>query len=219
MIIYTASHDLKAPMSNIEGLLQALFRSLPEVLDTGRPQQITSMMQSSIDRFKKTIANLTEITKLQKENSQPPTLVNVAEVIREVVQDLEPIIQSTKARLETDTEAVSTIRFSQKNLRSIVYNLLPNALKYHSPERAPLVQLYCGQTDEYVMLSVRDNGLGMNLSDDSKIFGMFKRLHDHVEGSGIGLYMVKKIIENAGGNIEVESKVGEGSVFRVYFPH
>jgi signal transduction histidine kinase len=216
--IYTASHDLKAPISNIEGLLQALLRSLPpEALAAGRTGQITDMMQSSIDRFRKTIANLTEITKLQKENSQDVTLISINEVIEEVIMDLEPMIESTNARLETAIEACTPIRFSPKNLRSIIYNLLSNALKYHSPERTPLVQVSCKETEGYLVLSVRDNGLGMNLSDDSKIFIMFKRLHDHVEGTGIGLYMVKKIIDNAGGKIEVESKVGEGSTFKVYF--
>ncbi len=216
--IYTASHDLKAPISNVEGLLQALLYSLPpETLVVDSIRSITNMMQDSIDRFKKTIANLTEITKLQKENSQEVTLVSLSEVIEEVILDLGPMIQSTKARLETVIKDCSPIQFSQKNLRSIIYNLLSNALKYHSPERIPFVQLHCRQTEEYLVLSVRDNGLGMNLSDTSKIFAMFKRLHDHVEGSGIGLYMVKKIIDNAGGKIEVESQVGKGSAFQVYF--
>jgi signal transduction histidine kinase len=75
----------------------------------------------------------------------------------------------------------------------------------------------CYQEDAYLVLSVEDNGLGMDLSHKNKIFGMFQRLHDHVEGSGVGLYIVKKIIENAGGKIDVQSRVGQGSIFWVYF--
>jgi signal transduction histidine kinase len=67
------------------------------------------------------------------------------------------------------------------------------------------------------VLSVEDNGLGMDMQHEEKIFALFKRLHSHVEGTGVGLYMVRKIIENAGGRIEVESQVGVGSAFRVYF--
>lgn len=63
---------------------------------------------------------------------------------------------------------------------------------------------------------MQDNGLGMKLSDTSKIFTMFKRLHTHMEGTGIGLFMVKRIIENAGGKIEVESQLGKGSKFTIY---
>jgi signal transduction histidine kinase len=95
--------------------------------------------------------------------------------------------------------------------------LLSNAIKYHAPERQSQVWVRSYETADYQVLAVQDNGLGMNLSRDNKLFTMFNRLHDHVEGSGIGLYMVKKIIENAGGKIEVQSKVGEGSVFEVFF--
>jgi signal transduction histidine kinase len=66
-------------------------------------------------------------------------------------------------------------------------------------------------------LTVQDNGLGMDMRQEEKIFALFKRLHNHVEGTGIGLYIVKKIVENAGGKIEVNSQVGVGSVFKVYF--
>ncbi|MBX9852239.1 MAG: HAMP domain-containing histidine kinase [Cytophagaceae bacterium] len=66
------------------------------------------------------------------------------------------------------------------------------------------------------MFEVTDNGLGIKEDQKEKIFGMFKRAHDHVEGTGVGLYLAKRMIENAGGKIEVESEVGKGSVFRVY---
>jgi signal transduction histidine kinase len=79
------------------------------------------------------------------------------------------------------------------------------------------VQLSCQSASAYTVLSVVDNGLGIDLSKEQKLFAMFGRLHTHVEGSGVGLYMVKKILENTGGKIEVESQVGVGSTFRVYF--
>ena len=216
--IYTASHDLKAPISNIEALLQGLLRTLPsKSLASGRAQGITSRMQESVERFKKTIANLTEVVKLQKENSGEAVAVNLAEVVGEVVLDLELMISSSGARLEVDVAGCPTLRFSEKNLRSVVYNLLSNALKYCSAERVAQVGIHCGSTPGYAVLTVVDNGLGMEAGRLDQLFTMFKRFHDHVEGSGIGLYMVKKMVENAGGKIEVESKLGEGSTFRVYF--
>lgn len=68
------------------------------------------------------------------------------------------------------------------------------------------------------MLEVQDNGLGLDVTRESQLFTMFRRFHTHVEGSGIGLYMVKRMVENAGGRIEVQSEVGQGTTFRVYFP-
>jgi len=214
--IYTASHDLKAPISNIEALLTALLRTLsPESLASEKVERITALMQDSVERFKKTIASLTEVVKLQKENSPQEVAVALSEVIREVSLDLEPLIRSANARLEVAN--CPLIRFSEKNLRSVVYNLLSNAIKYRSPDRIAAILIRCEVTPEYHILSVEDNGLGMASDRLSQLFTMFKRFHDHVEGSGIGLYMVKKMVENAGGKIEVESRLGMGSTFRVYF--
>ncbi len=216
--IYVASHDLKAPINNIEGLMHLLLRSLPpESLVSERVQGIVAMIGQSVERFKKTIANLTDVVKLQKENDAESVMVAVAEVTREVLLDLNPLIVSSNARIVVNFADCPSVRFSPKNLRSVVYNLLSNAIKYCSPERTPLVGMSCRITADYHVLTVEDNGLGMEASGLSQLFTMFKRFHNHVEGSGIGLYMVKKMVENAGGHIEVESKLDQGTTFRVYF--
>jgi signal transduction histidine kinase len=175
------------------------------------------MMQDSVDRFKRTIEHLTEVTKLQKENDQPITLVELGAVIKDICLDLTSLFQAAEAELEIDVEKCPTISFSEKNLRSVVYNLLSNALKYHSPNRIARISISCHEVGDYVMLKVQDNGLGLDIAKSKKLFSMFQRFHDHVEGSGIGLYMVKKILENAGGRIEVESELGVGSTFTAYF--
>lgn len=217
--IYTASHDLKAPIANIEGLMKLMVRSLPqEVLANERVSKPAHLIGEAVERFKRTIASLTEVTKLQKEGNQVPVLMDLSQIVREVRLDLAPQIEAAKAVLNVDVNRCPAIQFSEKNLRSVVYNLLSNALKYRHPDRVPIVAIGCQRESQYVILSVGDNGLGIDLSKQSKLFAMFGRLHDHVEGSGVGLYMVKKMVENAGGKIEVESQVGVGTTFRVYFP-
>ena len=216
--IYTASHDLKAPISNIEALLAALLRTLPPgSLEDERTQRITGMMQQSVERFKRTIANLTEVVKLQKENSEASVEISLAEVVREVRLDLESLIRSSGVQLIVDLADCPAVYFSKKNLRSVVYNLLSNAIKYRSPDRVPTVLIRSQRAATHDLLTVTDNGLGMDPERRDQLFGMFKRFHDHVEGTGIGLYMVKKIVENAGGTIKVSSALDEGSTFRVYF--
>jgi len=215
--IYTASHDLKAPITNIEGLLQALRSELP-VAQTSEVVYILSLMQDSVDRFKRTIEHLTEVSKLQKEHGQGATPVRLAEVIQNVQLDLAPLIKETGAQVAVEVPAFVTLTFSEKNLRSVVYNLLSNALKYRHPDRVPQVRLFSRTQGHHLVLEVQDNGLGLDLARDHELFTMFQRYHTHVEGSGIGLYMVKKIVENAGGRIEVESQLGYGSTFFVYFP-
>ena len=175
------------------------------------------MMQTSVERFKKIINNLTDITKLQKDANQEASQVNVPEVVQEVMLDLDQMIQETGAQIEVDVSECSVINFSEKNLRSIVYNLLSNAIKYRSPERAPRVQVFCQFDQGFKVLRVKDNGLGIGQSQKDKLFSMFRRLHNHVEGSGIGLFMVKRMVENSGGKVEVNSSLGEGSTFSIYF--
>ena len=100
----------------------------------------------------------------------------------------------------------------------MVYNLLSNVLKYRHPNRLHQVRIAYHQEGVYSVLTVQDNGLGLNLTQgQDKLFALFQRLHTHVEGTGIGLYMVKKMLENAGGHIEVESQLSQGMTFRVYF--
>ncbi len=210
--IYTASHDLKAPIANIEGLLTALFEEIEEenVLD------IKKMVLSSIEKFKHTINDLTEISKVQKESWEDVGVVKFADVWEEVKTDIQTSIDQSKAQIKLDFK-VREIQFSKKNLRSILYNLLSNAIKYSSPERTPLIEVVTHKKHDAIILRVSDNGLGFNQTYQNKIFGMFKRLHQHVEGSGIGLYIVKRIVENSGGKIEVHSKVDEGTTFEIYF--
>lgn len=216
--IYAASHDLKAPIYNIERLLLILIESIPDEVQSSEPlTQVIGMIESSISRFKRTIDHLTDVTKLQKEHNQEASEVNLTDLIHDIELDLSAQIESIGARIEVNVDACRAIRFSEKNLRSILYNLLSNALKYRDPERTPDIKISCEIAGNDILLKVRDNGLGMKPSGVAKIFSMFTRLHDHVEGSGIGLYMVKKIVENAEGRIEVESEIGQGTTFSVYF--
>lgn len=210
--IYTASHDLKAPIANIEGLLTALFEDIKDTdLD-----DIKKMVLLSIEKFKNTVHDLTEISKVQKEISEDISLVNFGALLGEIEEDIHASVKESQAKLLTDFK-VPDIHFSKKNLRSILYNLVSNAIKYRSPDRVPAVEISTYKKGNHIVLKVSDNGLGFNPSYQNKIFGMFKRLHQHVEGSGVGLYIVKRIVENSGGKIEVQSQIDVGTTFEVYF--
>ena len=217
--IYTASHDLKAPISNIEGLLQALLLELPATAAEGEEVAIImALMQNSVHRFQKTIEHLTEVSRLQQEYGQPAPPVAVLPLVRDVLLDLDPLMQASAATVTVEVPDEAALDFSEKNLRSIIFNLVSNALKYHHPARPARVRLCLHRPDGTgPVLRVSDNGLGLTTAQQKKLFGMFQRLHDHVEGSGIGLYMVKKMVENAGGRISVVSEAGTGSEFSVYF--
>ncbi|WP_233635871.1 PAS domain-containing sensor histidine kinase [Hymenobacter setariae] len=217
--IYTASHDLKTPISNIEGLLQLLAELLP---DTGEPHElllpILHRMQESVERFKRTIFHLTDVSKLQAEFAQPAVTLSLAAVVEDVRQDLLPQLTATHAQLAVAVAGYETTVFSAKNLRSLVFNLLSNALKYRHPARVPWVRVACACQGRDLVLTVQDNGLGIGEQQQKRLFQLFQRLHTHVEGTGVGLYTVKKIVENAGGTISVQSQEGIGTTFTLVFP-
>jgi PAS domain S-box-containing protein len=218
--VYTASHDLRSPIMNIEGLMEVLKKEL-EAADAlnSTTEEIMQHVVDSVNRFKRTIEDLTEISRMQKGFSESASdeVINIKEVYEEIIADLNIPASLQDCFIHTDLQ-VHQLKFSRKNFRSILYNLISNAIKFQSPERECLITLSSRLEEPHVVLCIKDNGLGINDRQQEKLYTMFKRFHDHVEGSGVGLYMVKRIVENAGGKIEVESEEGTGTEFKLYFP-
>jgi signal transduction histidine kinase len=217
--VYTASHDLKSPISNIEGLLEVLSDTVSkEEIDREEVNHIMDMMKSSLRRFAVTIKNLTTVveTDMNSEDEVAEEL-SLFEVMEDVKQDLASQIAASDATIEVVCEDDLLIHFSKKNFKSILYNLLSNAIKYSSPERPAEVLVKMEKVDGQIQLSVTDNGLGIPAEKQDKVFAMFKRLHDHVEGSGIGLYIVKRIVDNSKGQIQVKSALDKGTTFTIFF--
>jgi signal transduction histidine kinase len=179
-------------------------------------QKLLTLVSDSINKLKRTIKDLTEITKVQKEAPAQAECLQFADVLADVKADLQPMITETDAQLNINLK-VPQLSYARKNLRSILYNLLSNAIKYRSLDKTPEVNISTIEEDGHIRLTVADNGLGIRSDQQHKLFNMFKRIHTHVEGSGIGLYIVKRIVENNGGRIELNSEVGQGSAFHVFF--
>ncbi|GAA4307273.1 PAS domain-containing sensor histidine kinase [Nibribacter koreensis] len=213
--VYTASHDLKSPIANLEGLLLALKEDMGK--ECIPHQNILSMMGSSLETLRKVINDLSEVTKLQQAKDQAEQ-VSLHTLLEEVKANLRDSIKNSNAEIMVGDLEFDSLSFSRKNLRSILYNLVSNAIKYKDPQRAPKITISSKIADngDYV-LSVTDNGLGIPAHQVSKIFAMYKRVHDHVEGTGIGLYLVKKILDNSGDDITVRSELGKGTAFHVHF--
>ena len=179
-------------------------------------RKLMGMIGQSILKFKSTINDLTEITKVQKNLEYEMEEIAFQGILDNVKADIQEMIIQSAALIKEDLQEGS-VTYARHNLRSILYNLLSNAIKYRSSKRPLKININTYKEGKHVVLSVEDNGLGMSQENLPKLFNMFKRLHTHVEGTGIGLYMIKRIIENKGGRIEVESKLDAGSIFRVYF--
>jgi two-component system CheB/CheR fusion protein len=212
--VYTASHDLKSPISNIEGLLYHLEMELENADE--HIVEILSHIKKSVDRFQTTIKDLTEISKVDKAEEDDVTEVNITELLEDIKISIHSMIAESGATIELHCQDCPEIKFSKKNLRSILYNLVNNSVKYRDSSRPLLIKVSTKRTPQYSVLTVQDNGLGIDEAQQPKLFSMFKRFHNHVEGSGVGLYILNKIVNNAQGKIEVQSKVGVGTTFRIF---
>ncbi|MDQ3395358.1 MAG: PAS domain-containing protein, partial [Bacteroidota bacterium] len=184
--IYTASHDLKSPISNMEGLINLLTSEMKGKLNTTEAE-IMKMISISINKFKKTIQDLTEITKVQKEVNEKLEVVSFQNVLNDIKSDINSLILDSGAKIISDFK-IKEIPYAVKNLRSIIYNLLTNAIKYRSSDRTLLIELKTELDGHYVVFTIADNGLGVQPEHKEKLFNMFRRFHTHVEGTGIGLY-------------------------------
>lgn len=210
--VYTASHDLKAPILNIEGLVTLL----EEELGLGHPCAMElGHIKKSVNSFKKTVEELTDVSRIQKNMDLEVSLIDFVDLIAEIKQLLEKEIQETGAEISLNAMGHTQVFFAKRNLTSVLYNLVSNAIKYRSHVRKPRITLTCWYEGEFFHLSVADNGLGIPANKLTQVFNLFQRMHVHVPGSGVGLYIVKRIVENSGGEISVESQEGEGSVFRL----
>jgi signal transduction histidine kinase len=203
----------------LENLVDALSDTVSqENLDREEIHQIMGMMKSSLKRFAVTIKDLTAIVETNNYNEEEKSeAINIVELVEDVKQDLDHLIVESKAKIEVSCAYENLIYFPRKNFRSIIYNLLSNAIKYRSPERNPEVLVKVNRVDGKTNLLITDNGLGIPADKQDKVFTMFKRFHDHVEGSGLGLFIVQKMVENMKGQIQVNSTLNKGTTFTITF--
>jgi two-component system CheB/CheR fusion protein len=210
--VHTASHDLLAPLGNIEASI-GLMQDMP--VDNPDIKPFLAIIHSSVKNFKSLVKDIGTVARIEDE-AIATEMVNLSEILDSILWSLGDKIKQSGAVITSDLK-VAQIHFSKKNLRSILFNLVSNAIKYRS-ENAPFVTIHTSTIGEFTALSVQDNGSGMAESDIDKIFHKYHRLQTDHEGQGIGLYLAKKIIDAAGGSIRVESKAGTGSKFVIYFP-
>ncbi|MBC6609767.1 PAS domain-containing protein [Hymenobacter sp. BT507] len=215
--VYTASHDLKQPVNNMAGIFEEL-KSTATFHDPEAPL-LLGMFENALTQIYKTVEGLAEIVQVERHHGQLPTeTVSLRPLTQAVIQSMHHQAEAAGAVFTLDFDEVPTIDFARLSLQSILYNLLSNALKYAHPDRTPLIRVAAEQMPAGApVLVVQDNGLGMDLARyGADLFQMFRRFHDHVHGTGVGLYLVNRLVEQAGGRIAVESTVGEGTTFRVY---
>ena len=214
--VYAASHDLKQPINNLLGLLDELRRTVA-FADPAEGDLLLPMIDDSLHQLGTTVDDLAAVGQVQQAGNAPTETVDLDELTQEVLQALQPQVLAARARITTDFAAAPAISYSRANLRTILLNLLGNSLKYADPARTARIHLSLWKEAGAPMLLVEDNGLGFDVHrHQDELFQLFRRFHTHTEGTGVGLYLVNRIVQGNGGRVEVESEVGQGTTFRVY---
>ncbi|OKL41289.1 ATP-binding protein [Pontibacter flavimaris] len=205
------AHNLRSPLGNMKGLLNH-YQAQPTEETAG---QVMHMMDKMVQNMASTLDDLNMILESELGQKLEQQTVYLPEIIERELENLQAIILETDAEVELDLK-VHQVKAPKVYLESMAHNLISNALKYRSSERRPHIRIRSWQEEGQMCLSVKDNGLGLNLQRyGHKIFTLYNTFHKHKDAKGLGLYLTKIQAEALGGGISVESTPGEGATFQV----
>ena len=214
---YVITHDLREPLNLIHGYGEILKKKAYTKLDYKEQDHLDTILMTTnrMDRFIKDLLNYTKLEQYKESAS----LVNLKEVVQDVIENLELKIRETGAKLTV--RSLTQIKGRKHHLLQLYQNLLENALKFSKEGQAPLIEIGQEEHGENFRLYVKDNGKGIAAHEMELIFMVFQRSSQNsgkIPGSGIGLAICKKIVEQMGGKIWVESQLGIGSTFWIEVP-
>jgi signal transduction histidine kinase len=214
--VHIVAHDLKGPATNLERLLEVYRETSPG------PEQdhVVSFVEQEVHRLTATIQGLLQVLQTQHGGALSASeRVAFAEVYATVEAEVAELLHQQQGQLLADFKEAPMVYFPRIYLESILKNLVSNALKYGDPARLPLVQVRTHRRAATVVLTVTDNGKGIDLSRDrERLFQPFMRLTTEGSGTGLGLYMIQAIVQQQGGSLEVASTLGKGTTFTVILP-
>jgi signal transduction histidine kinase len=213
---YAVSHDLKSPIVTIKGFLGMLQKDIQE----NRQDRIETdfkRISSATEKMGILLSELLDLSRIGRIVNRPEAIAPDA-LIHEILKGLDDHIQKNNISIQISTD-LPTLYADRVRLQEVFENLIDNAAKYMGDQPNPLIEIGVRKQGMEQIIFVRDNGMGIEPKYQTKIFALFEKLHAEIEGSGVGLALVKRIIEVHGGNIWVESEGhGKGSTFYFTIP-
>ncbi|WP_333878826.1 PAS domain-containing sensor histidine kinase, partial [Flavobacterium sp.] len=208
------SHNLRAPLVNISILLDYI-----ETCDDPEEKiEVFDRVKPVINHLNGILDELVESLQVRQDNDIESTIINLKETTEKILIGFEGQIKLYNAKITTDFSEAEKINYPQRYIESILANLISNALKYKSPDRDIAIDIKTKNSDEGVILSVSDNGLGIDLDlHKDNIFKIRKVFHKHPDAKGFGLFMTKTQVEAMGGKIWIDSIPDKGSTFYIQF--
>lgn len=207
------SHDLRSHSANFSMLLSFLTKEE----DKAEKEKIMEMLLTSSDGLMKALDNLNKIVDIHKNTNLAKKNIDLKKSINIAQKNLDALFKESKVVFKNNIVKDTFIFGIPSYVDSIILNLLTNAVKYKHPERNPEITVTAVKEDNKVVLSVKDNGIGIDLrKNGDKLFGMYKTFHANDDARGIGLYITKNQVEAMGGKILVSSNLNKGTNFKVY---
>ncbi|MEA5137794.1 PAS domain S-box protein [Arcicella rigui] len=213
---HIVSHNLRSHSGNISMMMDILFEESPELLEN----ENLSLLKSAASNLSETIAHLNEVVLMNSAVIDNLKSVNLYQAIENGIKNVSGFAKESQVIIRNITDTDNQVLAVPAYLDSIVLNFLTNAIKYSSPERESYVQLSTSIKNDFVVLQIEDNGLGIDLKrHGAKLFGLYKTFHSHEDARGVGLFITKNQVEAMGGKIEVTSEVNKGTTFSIYLKH
>ncbi|MFP8957751.1 sensor histidine kinase [Natrialbaceae archaeon A-CW3] len=214
---YATSHDLQEPLRMVTSYLQLLERRYGDDIDADGEEFIAFAVDGA-DRMREMIDGLLEYARVETKG-EPFEPVDLDCVLEEVRTDLQLQIEESDAEISVEDDSLPHVYGDARQLRQVFQNLLANAIEYRGDD-PPRIRVSSERSGDHWLVSVRDDGIGIDPDDADRIFEVFQRLHAHdeYEGTGIGLALCQRIVERHGGRIRVDSESGDGSTFSFTVP-
>jgi PAS domain S-box-containing protein len=208
------AHNLRAPLVNIGMLVDFIEESE----DPEETAEFTTQLKNVLDHLNEVFNELMESIQIRQDLDIKSDKIDLNERIHKILKSLNSQIVNYGAKVDIDITAVSKMKFPSKYIDSILSNLISNALKYKSPKRNPVISIKTERVNRDIILSVKDNGLGIDMKIAEKnLFKIRKVFHNHTDAKGFGLFLIKTQIDAMKGEIWVESEPDKGSTFFVKF--
>jgi PAS domain S-box-containing protein len=212
---YSVSHDLRAPLRAINGYANMLEEDYNGIFDTNG-KRLLSTIQKNAEQMGVLIDDLLSLSRLGRKEVQK-SQVDMEGLTKVVVDELMKEVASfAKVKIDRLHAALADASL----IKQVLVNIISNAIKYSSKSEKPFIEISSVKEDNKIIYSIKDNGSGFDMAYANKLFGVFQRLHSHeeFEGTGVGLALVKLIIDKHQGKIWAEGKVGEGAIFHFSLP-
>ena len=211
---HIVSHNLRSHSANFSMLLNFLESENEEE----EKVRIIGMLNDASNNLLDTLDNLNDVLSINTHTNIEKQKINLYDKVINVNQNLISYLLNNNATIKNNIPSNFSVKSVPSYLDNIITNFITNSVKYKDPSRKPLIILDAIKKDNYSILTIKDNGLGIDLEKHGKkLFGMYKTFHEHKDAKGIGLYITKNQIDAMNGKVEVTSEVGKGTEFKIFF--